>query len=620
MACWTQNECNEFNVDFDIKDFLTHLPNQPGIYQMRDRAGALLYIGKANNLKNRVSSYFLPSEATKKQHLMLAQVHKIDVILTHTETEALILECNLIKTLKPRYNIRLKDGKGYPYIHLSNDEYPILSLRYGVKTQDGRYFGPYPDVSAARNNLVLMQKLFQLRACENSVFQNRTRACLQYQIKRCSGACVHSISLLDYQINLHNAILLLTGKSQQLITEWVQQMEFYSQQQLYEQAAYYRDQIINLRRIHEYQCVEGEKGDLDVIASHIHAGIACIHVFFIRSGRNLGSRAFYPMIPTPETSNEAILTAFIPQFYTANTIPKEILISQSLADTDRLLLEQMLSTQAKYPVSIRQNVKAERQRWVNLAQMNAENGVSRQLSSKLSFQQRLPALQALMPIKVTHIECFDISHTSGELTVASCVVFNEQGPVKSAYRLFNIQQHTGGDDYAALREALFRRYQPLGKIGAGESSIPDLLVIDGGKQQIKVAQTVLNDLNLSMIKIIGIAKGVDRNAGLEKLFLPDSPHFVVLANNAPALHLLQYVRDEAHRFAIARHRRRRAKKGLASILDTISGVGKKRRQALLTQLGGLQEIMRASVEEIAHVQGISQALAQKIYDQLHPKA
>lgn len=618
MACWTQNEFNGFNVGFDIKDFLAHLPSQPGIYQMLDRTGSLLYVGKANNLKNRVSSYFLQSDTAKKQQIMLAQVHRVDIILTHTETEALILECNLIKTLKPKYNIRLKEGKGYPYIHLSNDEYPILSLRYGVKNQDGRYFGPYPDVSAARNSLVLMQQLFQLRHCENSVFQHRTRACLQYQIKRCSGPCVNSISLQNYQHSLRDAILFLTGKSQQLIEDWARQMELYSKQQAYEQAAYYRDQIINLRRIREYQCVEGEEGDLDIIASHVEVDIACIQVFFIRSGRNLGGKIFYPTTPIADTNNnEAILAAFIPQFYAENTIPAEILISQPIAD--QILLEQMLSIQAKYPVTLQHNVKAVRQHWIAMARMNAENGVARQLSSKLNYQQRLSALQALLSTKITYIECFDISHTSGALTIASCVAFDQQGPVKSAYRRFNIQQCTKGDDYAAMREALLRRYQSV-QYGVGDASIPDLLVIDGGQLQIEISRMVLSQLNLPAIKIIGISKGVDRNSGLEKLFLSDRSHFLVLASNAPALHLLQYIRDEAHRFAIVGHRQRRAKKGLTSTLEQLVGVGKKRRQALLTQLGGLQEVMRASAQEIANVRGIGKLLAQKIYNQLHPKA
>ena len=612
-------EQNSSKPAFDAEHFLQELTSKPGVYQMQDAAGIVIYVGKAKNLKKRVSSYFRKTGQTPKTQVMVSQIANIEILVTHTESEALLLENNLIKNLKPRYNILLRDDKSYPYIFLSDqDRFPRLAFHRGARKKKGRYFGPFPNGHSVKSSLNLLQKLFPVRQCEDSFYKNRSRACLQYQIKRCSAPCVGLVSEADYAEDVRHTILFLEGKSNQVIDELIKRMDEAAAQLEYEKAAIHRDQIVSLRRLQETQYVSNEKGDLDVIAIEYQQGIACIQVFFIRDGLNLGNKSFFPKNARHQTVSE-LLSAFIAQFYlsslkTDRLIPSLILVSHPFED--QALIETVLKEQSGHKVEIRDKVRGERLRWLQMAQANAQTALLSRLSNKASVVERFEELQKALNMDTVpeRLECFDISHSSGEATVASCVVFDQSGPLKSDYRRFNIDNITPGDDYAAMHQALTRRYIRAAK---GEGKLPELLVIDGGKGQVKQARDVLEELQLNSVRIIGITKGEGRKAEHDTLLLSETNEKVILPSNSKAMHLLQHIRDEAHRFAITGHKTRRAKARKTSQLEKISGLGPKRRQELLKQFGGLQEVARAGVEDLAKIKGISKSLAQKIYDHFH---
>jgi excinuclease ABC subunit C len=608
-------EGGDENLAFDAKAFLKTLSSRPGVYRMLNARGEVIYVGKARDLRKRVSSYFSRSVITPKTRALVSQIANIEVTVTHTENEALILENNLIKELKPRYNVLLRDDKSYPYIFLSADEFPRLAYHRGPKRERGRYFGPYPSGVAVRDTLNLLQKLFRVRQCEDSFYSNRSRPCLQYQIKRCTAPCVEYVTAAEYAEDVRHAALFLEGKDSQVIDELVRQMEASSAKLDFERAAHYRDQIASLRRIQERQYVSGAGGDLDVIVSAYEKGVGCVQVVFIRSGHQLGNKSFFPG-HTQDTDAAEILAAFLPQYYLGKQVPAEILVNQPLEDQQ--LLEDVLGEQAGRKVVISYNLRGDRARWVQMAVTNVEDSLRRHLASKSGMRQRYEALQDALGLDSTpqRLECFDISHTMGEATVASCVVFNDEGALKSDYRRFNIEGITPGDDYAAMHQALTRRYTRLKE---GEGKLPDILFIDGGKGQLAEARQVLEELQVSDVVLVGVAKGPERKAGLETLFLSGHEQPIILPPDSPALHLIQQIRDEAHRFAITGHRQRRAKARSKSPLEGIPGVGPKRRRDLLQQFGGWQEVARAGVDDLLKVKGISRDLAQKIYDALHPE-
>jgi excinuclease ABC subunit C len=606
--------------EFNHVQFLKTLPHKPGVYRMLDGQGQILYVGKARDLKKRVSSYFQKTTTSPKTHSMVNQIQSMEVTVTHSEGEALLLENNLIKEFKPRYNILLRDDKSYPYIYLATeDEFPRLSFHRGARKGAGKYFGPYPSAGAVRETLNLLQKVFRVRQCENSFFSNRTRPCLQYQIKRCTGPCVGLVNEELYAEDVRHAEMFLEGKSSTVIDELVLKMESASRNLHFERAAKYRDQIASLRRVQEKQYVSGEGGDIDVIASVTKNGVGCVQVFFIRGGLNLGNKTYFPK-QTTEATAEEILYAFIAQFYLSGRgsriTPAEIITNDEV--TDKEVLSHILSEQSGHKVSIATRVRGERARWVNLAQANANAALAAQLSNKANVLKRFELLQDALGLESLpqRMECFDISHTFGESPVASCVVMDTSGPLKSDYRKFNIEGITPGDDYGAMYQALTRRYTRLKK---GEGKIPDILFIDGGKGQISEAEKVLEELQISGVILIGVAKGSERKPGLETLVISGQSQPVHLSSDSPALHLIQHIRDEAHRFAISAHRQKRSKARKTSVLEEIPGLGPKRRQLLLKQFGGLQQVVRAGVEDLANLPGISMQLAQRIYDSLHPE-
>ncbi len=604
---------------FDSKAFLKNLTSLPGVYRMLDAEEQVIYVGKAKNLKRRVSSYFSSKDKGAKTRALVSQIRGIEVTITHTENEALILENTLIKEHKPRYNILLRDDKGYPYIYLSDEVFPRLSFHRGRRDKPGRFFGPFPSASAVRESLNLLQKLFPVRQCEDSFYRSRSRPCLQYQIKRCSAPCVDYVTREQYGEDVRHAVMFLEGKNNAIIDELVRRMEQASESLAFEQAAHYRDQIANLRRVQEKQYVMGSgSGDLDVIAAVARNGVGCVQVFFIRNGRNLGNKTWFPR-HTADSDESELLAAFLPQYYLGGgsqerPIPPELLVNQPL--TDRELLEGVLSEQAGRKVVISHRLRGERSRWLQLAMTNAEQALSAHLTNKLNIMSRFETLQEALQLDdlPQRIECFDISHTMGEATVASCVVFDVNGPLKSDYRRYNIEGITPGDDYAAMHQALTRRFKRLKE---GEGKFPDILLIDGGKGQLSQAEQVLEELQVIGVILIGVAKGPTRKPGVEQLLLSGQEQPIILPPDSPARHLIQQVRDEAHRFAISGHRQRRAKARRTSPLEEVPGLGPKRRQLLLRQFGGLQEVARAGVEDLSTVKGISRQLAQAIYDAFH---
>ncbi len=599
---------------FDPAAVVRSLPPGPGVYRMLDGAGEVLYVGKARSLRRRVASYFNRGAHNARTQAMVGQIRDVQITMTHTEAEALILENNLIKSLRPRYNVLLRDDKSYPYIHLSSHQrFPRHAFHRGARRGQGRYFGPFPSAGAVRQTLSQLQKVFPVRQCRDSFFENRSRPCLQHQIGRCTAPCVDLVGEAEYGRDVADVERFLDGRSDEVIGAMAARMEAAPEAQAFEQAAVLRDRIAALRRIQEKQYVSGASGDVDVVACATRERLACVQVFVIRGGRNLGNRSYFPRVPEGADVEE-ILYGFVARHYLGREMPDELLLNRELAD--REVLEEALSTDAGRRIRVASRVRGDRRRRLRMATTNAEHALATRMASQASMERRFEDLLeglalAQMPER---IECFDISHTGGEATVASCVVFNREGAVKSDYRRFNIEGIAPGDDYAAMRQALTRHYTRLKQ---GEGPIPDLLLIDGGKGQLAQARAVLHELQVVGITVVGIAKGAARRPGEEVLFVAGRTGSIRLAADAPALHLLQQVRDEAHRFAITGHRNRRGKARVSSTLEEIAGLGPKRRQALLKHFGGLRGVKRAGVVDLARVTGVSHALAQRIYDTLN---
>ncbi len=610
---FSQNTVDSTTTSFDSDSFLKNLTSLPGIYTMFNAQDEIIYVGKAKNLKNRVSSYYKTQQASPKQQVMMTKVSRIEVTVTHTESEALLLECQQIKRHKPRYNICLRDDKSFPYIYLSDHEYPLITLHRGAKKKAGHYFGPYPSSTAAKESLKLLQKLFPIRQCEDSVYNNRTRPCLQHQIGRCTAPCVGLISASAYAQDVAHTVMFLDGRGGVLIEQLISQMEQASVALAFEQAASYRDQIARLRTVLEKNHVHGEKGNVDIIACATQQQSACVQVFFIRNGQQLGNKAYFPSTGG-EHEASVVLQAFIAQYYLNKPVPTELIVSHEPEET--ALLADMLTSQAKHAVTISARVRGERAKWLQMALTNAELSLTAKLAEKQSLAGRFLSLQQQLHLSTLpqRLECFDISHTQGEQTVASCVVFDQNGPVKSAYRRFNIEGITGGDDYAAIGQAVSRRFKRLQQ---GEHPAPDILFIDGGKGQVKAAQKALEELAINNVMIVGVAKGPDRKPGMEQLILVDQEHALDITTGASGLLLIQHIRDEAHRFAITGHRQRRKNTKKQSSLEGIAGLGPKRRQQLLKQFGGLQGIAQAGVDALCSIDGISRPLAQRIYEHFH---
>jgi excinuclease ABC subunit C len=602
--------------NFDIKTFLAHLTHQPGVYRMYSAEQDVIYVGKAKNLKNRVSSYFKSNHDSPKTKALVANIAFIDVTVVSSETEAFLLENNFIKKYKPRYNVILRDDKSYPYIFLSGHEHPRLAFHRGPKKAKGEYFGPYPSAWSVRESLRSMQKIFPVRQCEDSYYRARSRPCLQYQMKRCSAPCVKGyVTDEEYQEQVEWVRLFLKGKNQEVIEKLVVRMDKASEQLHFEAAAQYRDQIVALRKVQEQQYVAGTQQELDIFGIAVHRGAACIHGLFIRENQLLGSKSYFPKVPSLVDEAE-IFESFITQFYLAGnkSIPKQVVVPTQV--NDKVLIESILSEQAGHRVKLYHGVRDEKRRYLSLAMNNAKNQLDAKQNQQKSVVARYSALEQALEwdTPIQRMECFDISHTSGQQTVASCVVFNREGPLNSDYRRFNIEGITPGDDYAAMAQALKRRYSKIQEA----DKIPDVLLIDGGKGQLGQAEACFEDWpHEKKPLLIGVAKGTTRKPGLETLILAGTHETIPMDADSPALHLIQHIRDESHRFAIAGHRNRRQKIKTTSSLESIPGVGAKRRQALLKYMGGLHGLKKASRDEIANVPGVSDALAETIYDYLH---
>lgn len=599
----------------DLKKSVTHLAEVPGVYRMCDSADKVLYVGKAKNIRKRVTSYFSGTLSAKNKAL-LKQTSRIDVTVTKNETEALLLENNQIKEYQPRYNILLRDDKSYPYIHFSDGEFPRMLFYRGRRKRPGKYFGPYPNVRAVRTSMNLIYKTFLLRQCPDSVFRHRSRPCLQYQIKRCSAPCVNYISREDYADAVRLAGDVLSGRSETVIEQLAERMERAAQSHEYEKAAMYRDRIETLRNLLHSQHVSNDKGEIDVIACHTQKRLACVQVFKIRGGLNVGNNAFFPVLPESNIENGRVLETFIGQYYLNNAVPEQIIVSERPANSD--LIQKMLSTQSGRKVTLHHSVRGHRKQWLESAKRNAENSMNLKMLSEADSNRCLTALQKLLdlPEPPKRMECFDISHTMGDETVASCVVFEEAQAVKQAYRRFNIEGITGGDDYAAMHRAVQRRYLRTTK---EKGVLPDVLFIDGGKGQLNEARKVMRELGINQIRLVGISKGKERRPGDETLIVEKGQYSEEIRpadQDRYAMHLIRQIRDEAHRFAISGHRLRRGKKKRQSVLESIPGLGPQRRRNLLKHFGGLHGVRNADVEELARVRGISVAHAQVIYETL----
>lgn len=599
---------------FDHRRFLRTLTGEPGVYRMLDEENNYLYVGKAKHLNRRVASYFRRGGFNARIQTMLMATAAIEVTVTRNEAEALLLENNLIKQHRPRYNVLLRDDKSYPYIYLQADHrFPRLMFYRGARKKSGRLFGPYASAGAVRDSLNFLEKTFRLRNCEESVFRNRTRPCLQFQIKRCTAPCVGYIDSVSYAEDVEQAVKFLEGRGGEVITSLVSRMDQASQALEFERAAALRDRIEALRRISEKQYVSTDREDLDVIACHWAHGAGCVLVVNIRGGLSLGDKSFFPH-SQGEIGEAALLTAFVGQYYLNHDVPPEILLSTKPKDMSTL--EEMLRLRRGKDVQLIHSVRGTRARWLDMARRNAEQALLARRLTRESTRKRAEQLRELLGLDSVpeRMECFDISHTMGEATVASCVVFDSEGPVKAQYRRFNIEGITPGDDYAAMHQALLRRFK---RFVQGEGVLPDVLFIDGGKGQTAQADAVLTELGITGVTVVGVAKGPDRKPGLEELVLSGTGATSILPPDSPALHLVQQIRDEAHRFAITGHRKRRANSRNRSPLENVDGLGPKRRQSLMKHFGGLKGLSRAGVEELATVPGISLALAQRIYDLLH---
>ena len=600
---------------FEVKPFLRSLTHRPGVYRMLDAQHRVIYVGKARDLKKRVSSYFQRTQASPKTAAMMALVARVEVTVANTEAEALILEYNLIKQHKPRFNVLLRDDKSYPYIYASTEHaFPRLRFHRGPRKGKGRYFGPYPSTRAVRKTLNELQKLFMIRNCEDSFFNNRSRPCLQYQIRRCTAPCVNLIDEAQYRKDIDAAILFLEGRNRNVVDHFVARMEAASKALDYELAARFRDQIARLKEVEARQHVERiDKKDLDVLGFASNGAIHCVTVLFIRNGSVIGSRDYFPKLPG-ETDKAKLLNGFVSQYYLGRDVPAEIVLDTDIVDAD--LLQAALSERMGSKVAIRSRVRGDRARWLEMAGTNAEQGLTLKAASNATIKRQFAALGEALGLDDApqRIECFDVSHTSGEATVASCVVFNTAGALKSDYRRFNLSPAAAGDDYGAMAEALRRRYERVRK---GEVPTPDVLFVDGGKGQLAEAVKVLGDLELDWLTVVAVAKGRARRPGAEQLFRPGQDHAMRLAPDSPALLLIQQIRDEAHRFAITGHRQQRAKARKTSKLEQIAGLGPKKRRELLRQFGGLQGVMNAGVDDLAKVRGIGRVLAESIYNEFH---
>lgn len=600
---------------FDSEAFLKTLPQRPGVYRMLDEQGAVLYVGKARSLKARVTSYFRASGLTAKTIALVNRIADIQITVTNSETEALLLEQSLIKAERPPYNVVLRDDKSYPYIYLTDHaDYPRLTFHRGARKKTGRYFGPFPSAGAVRESLNILQKLFRLRHCEDSFFSNRSRPCLQYQIQRCSGPCVGFIDAGEYREDVELAVMFLEGKSSDVLEIFKVRMQQAAEQLEFERAAKYRDQIARLRRVQETQYVHAAEGDVDLFAVAESAGVFCVQALFVRAGRMLGQRTWFPRNELSLPADE-LLEAFLSQYYLGGPerdLPRTVISSPGIPE--REVLAEALTQRSGRRVDVVHQVRAQRARWLALAAENASHSLNAYVADKRNVFARLVAIQEALGLDDVpqRLECFDISHTMGEATVASCVVFDSNGPLKSDYRRFNIEDVAAGDDYAAMEQALRRRYTRLKQ---GEGKLPDVLVIDGGPGQVARAEAVLEQLQVDDVAVLGIAKGPSRKPGLEK-FLLDGRE-IRFPPQGEAFLLLQQIRDEAHRFAITGHRQRRQKARRHSELDDIAGVGPKRRRELLSHFGAVAALRGASVEEIAKVPGISRKLAQDIFGALH---
>jgi len=624
-------------VAFDPAPAVAGLPHSPGVYRMLNAAGEVLYVGKALDLRKRVASYFQKTSGQSPRiQAMLSQVARVETTVTRSEAEALLLENNLIKTLTPRYNILFRDDKSYPYLVVSGHRFPRLGFHRGPLDKPHRYFGPFPDAGAVRESIQLLQKVFRIRTCEDTVFTNRSRPCLLHQLRRCTGPCVGLVSEADYAEDVRSAELFLTGKEDEVVERLEARMSAAASHLRYEEAALYRDQIAALRRVREKQFVSGEGKDTDVIAFGRAGGVTCVNLAMIRGGRHLGDKNFFPR-NADDSDPETVIEAFMLQHYLQHGVPPHIVVG---AGIDAGPLEGLLSERAGREVRISARPAGARRAWLEMARRNAQLGAEQALGLQATQEARLTALQQALelPETVQRIECFDVSHTLGEATVASCVVYDRSGMQKGDYRRYNIQVRTDdrspsdlgavertrgtaqraaitpGDDYAALHEVLSRRFR---RIVAGEGRVPDLVLIDGGKGQLAVAEEVFAELGLNDVALAAVAKGEERKPGLERLITPRHAAPIVLGKEHPALHLIQQIRDEAHRFAIQGHRARRGKARTGSTLESIAGIGAKRRQRLLARFGGLRGLLSASVDELAQVDGISRTLAEKIYHELH---
>ncbi len=603
------------DVAFDPATVLAHLTHRPGAYRMLDSAGTVIYVGKARDLKRRVTSYFQGSRAhDAKTIAMVRSVAGIEVTVTRTEVEALMLEYNLIKEHRPRFNVMLRDDKSYPYILLeTGHRFPRLSFYRGPRTSKGRLFGPYPNAGSVRESLNQLHKLFQLRQCEDSYFENRTRPCMQHQIERCTAPCVGLISEEDYASDLEHAVLFLEGHSDVVTARLAERMEQASGALQFERAAQYRDQLAKLKNVQSQQLMARTSGDFDAVGMAEDHGVYCVAVMFFRGGRSLGTRSFFPKLVKGADDDE-IIRAFLLQYYGGREAPKEILASHPVPEA--AALAELLSAQSNRKVAIKSRVRGDRARFVEMAVTNARHSAELRHQASASYERQLEELCEVLELDEppTRLECFDVSHTGGEATVASCVVFGPEGPLKSDYRRFNVADVAPGDDYGAMAQVLARRYARVQK---GEVPMPDVLFIDGGPGQLARAITVMQELNISGARLVGVAKGQDRKPGRESLYLPDRTDPLRLPPSSPALHLIQQLRDEAHRFAITGHRARRQKARTRSPLEDIPGLGPKKRRELLKQFGGLQALTRAGIDDLQRVRGISRQLAEAIYERFH---
>ena len=600
---------------FDARTFVESLPGKPGVYRMLDANGGVIYVGKARNLKSRVSSYFQPGNVAPKVQALVRFTHDMEVTITRSDTEALLLEYNLIKKHRPRFNVVLRDDKSFPWLRLTTgQEFARLSLYRGSRKEPGRYFGPYPSAGAVRQTLHQLQKLFRLRNCEDSYFANRSRPCLQYQIQRCTAPCVGLISRADYAHDVDTAVKVLEGRSSEVNDELARDMEDAAQKLEFERAARLRDQLASLRAIQAQQAITSdERHDADIVALASANGEHAVALLFVRAGQSLGSTTFFPTAPFAE--RQELLSGFLTQYYLEREAPAEIIIEEPLEEQE--LLEATFSERSGHKVRIASSVRGIRARWLQIAQTNAAESLKMRVLARSNLDESFEELRSVLGVDQAprRIECFDISHTGGTDTVASCVVFGAEGALKQDYRRFNITGIEPGDDYAAMHQALSRRYK---RVKEGEVTAPDLLLIDGGKGQLAQAAQVLAELQMPNILLAGVAKGADRRPGQERLFLLDRELPIILAGDSRALHLIQRVRDEAHRFAISGHRRKRAKRHNQSILETIPGLGPVKRRELLRQFGGMQGILRAGTQDLSGVRGVGPELAQVIYEHLHP--